>query len=178
MGAPRQLPCVRRLPSTAEEKEVVRLYQRALRQTQGSARLSLALHSSRRLHLAKQTAGSFFGGFRTPAPSACPSSHTAGIRNPAQNENPPLWRLCQLPPAADINPADRACLALAIGPQPRSRFLNQRVMENLTVYCGRFGEGTAAIEPNLHRTATIEWRPKPAVEQRHVPIEVDLSSRN
>jgi hypothetical protein len=52
-------------------------------------------------------------------------------------------------------------------------------MENLTVYRGRFGESNAAIEPNLHRTATIEWRPKPAaIEQRPVPIDVDLSSRN
>jgi soluble lytic murein transglycosylase len=64
-------------------------------------------------------------------------------------------------------------------PFAETRNYVQRVMENLTVYRGRFGESTAAIEPNLHRTATIEWRPKPAaVEQRPVPIEVDLSSRN
>jgi soluble lytic murein transglycosylase len=64
-------------------------------------------------------------------------------------------------------------------PFAETRNYVQRVMENLTVYRGRFGESTAAIEPNLHRTATIEWRPKPAaVEQRPVPIEVDLSNRN
>jgi hypothetical protein len=54
-----------------------------------------------------------------------------------------------------------------------------RVIENLEVYRGRFGESTAAFEPNLHRAATIDWRPKPApVDQRPVTIEVDLSSRN
>jgi soluble lytic murein transglycosylase len=63
-------------------------------------------------------------------------------------------------------------------PFAETRNYVQRVMENLTVYRGRFGEGTAAIEPNLHRTATIEWHPKPAVEQHPVPIGVDLSSRN
>ena len=56
-------------------------------------------------------------------------------------------------------------------PFAETRNYVQRVMENLTVYRGRFGESTAAIEPNLHRTATIEWRP-------NVPIEVDLSSCN
>jgi soluble lytic murein transglycosylase len=52
----------------------------------------------------------------------------------------------------------------------------ERVMENLEVYRARFGDSTMAIEPNVHRAATIEWHPKPAaVEQRPVPIEVDLS---
>ena len=64
-------------------------------------------------------------------------------------------------------------------PFAETRNYVQRVMENLEVYRGRFGESTAAFEPNLHRAATIEWRPKPTtVEQRPVPIEVDLSSRN
>ena len=38
----------------------------------------------------------------------------------------------------------------------------ERVMENLAVYRGRFGESTAAIEPNLHRAASIEWYSNPA----------------
>jgi hypothetical protein len=43
----------------------------------------------------------------------------------------------------------------------------------------RFGESTAAFEPNLHRAATIEWLPKSGtVEQRPVPSEADLSSPN
>jgi hypothetical protein len=40
-------------------------------------------HSPAR-HLAKQTAGSFFGGFRTPARVPAATSRRAGIRNPAQ----------------------------------------------------------------------------------------------
>jgi soluble lytic murein transglycosylase len=64
-------------------------------------------------------------------------------------------------------------------PFAETRNYVQRVMENLAVYRGRFGESTATFEPNLHRTATIEWRPNPAtVEQRSMPIEVDLSSHN
>jgi soluble lytic murein transglycosylase len=64
-------------------------------------------------------------------------------------------------------------------PFAETRNYVQRVMENLTVYRGRFGESTATLEPNLHRTATIEWRSKPtAVEQRSVPTEADLSTRN
>jgi soluble lytic murein transglycosylase len=64
-------------------------------------------------------------------------------------------------------------------PFAETRNYVQRVMENLEVYRGRFGESTAAFEPNLHRAATIEWRPTPTtVEQRPVPIEVDLSSRD
>jgi soluble lytic murein transglycosylase len=64
-------------------------------------------------------------------------------------------------------------------PFAETRNYVQRVMENLTVYRGRFGESTAAIEPNLHRAATIEWRPKPiTVEQRPVAVEVDLAGGN
>jgi soluble lytic murein transglycosylase len=64
-------------------------------------------------------------------------------------------------------------------PFAETRNYVQRVIENLEVYRGRFGESTAAFEPNLHRAATIDWRPKPApVDQRPVTIEVDLSSRN
>ena len=54
-------------------------------------------------HLAKQTAGSFFGGFRTLARMPAATSRIAGIRNPAQNENSPILGLCQLlPPPPDI----------------------------------------------------------------------------
>ena len=64
-------------------------------------------------------------------------------------------------------------------PFAETRNYVQRVMENLEVYRGRFGESTAAFEPNLHRAATIEWRPKQTtVEKRPVPIEVELSNRN
>ena len=64
-------------------------------------------------------------------------------------------------------------------PFAETRNYVQRVMENLEVYRGRFGESTAAFEPNLHRAATIEWRLNPnTVEQRPVSVEVDLSSRN
>jgi hypothetical protein len=31
-------------------------------------------------------------------------------------------------------------------------------MENLQVYCARFGAHTATIEPNLHRTANVGSR--------------------
>lgn len=64
-------------------------------------------------------------------------------------------------------------------PFAETRNYVQRVMENLAVYRGRFGESTAAFEPNLHRAATIEWRSNPnKIEQRPVSVEVDLSSRN
>jgi soluble lytic murein transglycosylase len=63
-------------------------------------------------------------------------------------------------------------------PFAETRNYVQRVMENLEVYRGRFGESTAAFEPNLHRAATIEWRQKPSTVERPVPVEVDLSSRN
>lgn len=64
-------------------------------------------------------------------------------------------------------------------PFAETRNYVQRVMENLEVYRARFGESTAAFEPNLHRAATIEWRSTPnTVEQRPVSVEVDLSGRN
>jgi hypothetical protein len=51
-------------------------------------------------------------------------------------------------------------------------------MENLAVYRGRFGDSTAAIEPNLHRAVSIECHSNPtAVEQRPAPIEADLSDQ-
>jgi soluble lytic murein transglycosylase len=64
-------------------------------------------------------------------------------------------------------------------PFAETRNYVQRVIENLEVYRGRFGESTAAFEPNLHRAATIEWLPKSGtVEQRPAPSEADLSSPN
>jgi soluble lytic murein transglycosylase len=64
-------------------------------------------------------------------------------------------------------------------PFAETRNYVQRVIENLQVYRGRFGESTAAFEPNLHRAAKIEWLPKSGtVEQRPVPGEADLSSPN
>jgi soluble lytic murein transglycosylase len=55
----------------------------------------------------------------------------------------------------------------------------ERVMENLAVYRGRFGDSTAVIEPNLHRAVSIEWHSNPtAVEHHPAPIEADLSSPN
>jgi soluble lytic murein transglycosylase len=47
-------------------------------------------------------------------------------------------------------------------PFAETRNYVQRVMENLEVYRGRFGESTAAFEPNLHRAAAIDLPPKPA----------------
>ena len=46
-------------------------------------------------------------------------------------------------------------------PLAETRNYVQRVMENLQVYRHRFGDISATIEPNLHRTATVEWRPEP-----------------
>jgi soluble lytic murein transglycosylase len=46
-------------------------------------------------------------------------------------------------------------------PFSETRNYVQRVMENLQVYRARFGASTATVEPNLHRTATIEPRAKP-----------------
>jgi hypothetical protein len=48
-------------------------------------------------------------------------------------------------------------------PFAETRNYVQRVMENLQVYRARFGASTATIEPNLHRTATIEPRAEPAL---------------
>jgi soluble lytic murein transglycosylase len=47
-------------------------------------------------------------------------------------------------------------------PFSETRNYVQRVMENLQVYRARFGASTATVEPNLHRTATIEPRFEPA----------------
>jgi soluble lytic murein transglycosylase len=64
-------------------------------------------------------------------------------------------------------------------PFAETRNYVQRVIENLGVYRGRFGESTAAFEPNLHRAAAIDWSAAPApVEQPPVTLEADLSSRN
>jgi soluble lytic murein transglycosylase len=45
-------------------------------------------------------------------------------------------------------------------PFAETRNYVQRVMENLQVYRARFGASTATLEPNLHRTATVEGRPR------------------
>jgi soluble lytic murein transglycosylase len=47
-------------------------------------------------------------------------------------------------------------------PFAETRNYVQRVVENLQVYRTRFGANTLTIEPNLHRTANIQLRPKPA----------------
>ena len=36
-------------------------------------------------------------------------------------------------------------------------------MENLQVYCARFGASTATVEPNLHRAASVGSRAGPVV---------------
>ena len=46
-------------------------------------------------------------------------------------------------------------LADTIHPVRRARNYVQRVMENLQVYCARFGARTATVEPNLHRAANL-----------------------
>src|SRR5882672_6144358 len=46
-------------------------------------------------------------------------------------------------------------------PFSETRNYVQRVMENVQVYRARFGASTATVEPNLHRTATIESRAGP-----------------
>ena len=40
-------------------------------------------------------------------------------------------------------------------PFAETRNYVQRVMENLQVYCARFGASTATVEPNLHRAAPV-----------------------
>jgi soluble lytic murein transglycosylase len=47
-------------------------------------------------------------------------------------------------------------------PISETRNYVQRVMENLQMYGARFGASVATVEPNLHRGANIERRPKPA----------------
>jgi soluble lytic murein transglycosylase len=60
-------------------------------------------------------------------------------------------------------------------PFSETRNYVQRVMENLQVYRARFGASTATLEPNLHRTATVELRAKSATdEQRSVPPRAEL----
>jgi hypothetical protein len=49
-------------------------------------------------------------------------------------------------------------------PFAETRNYVQRVMENLQVYCARFGARTATVEPNLHRAANVGSR----IEQRLV----------
>ncbi|MGP0089289.1 MAG: transglycosylase SLT domain-containing protein [Xanthobacteraceae bacterium] len=44
-------------------------------------------------------------------------------------------------------------------PFAETRNYVERVMENLQVYHARFGASAATLEPNLHRTATVEGRP-------------------
>jgi soluble lytic murein transglycosylase len=48
-------------------------------------------------------------------------------------------------------------------PIAETRNYVQRVLENLQVYRARFGAGTAMVEPNLHRAATIESRAEPVL---------------
>jgi soluble lytic murein transglycosylase len=46
-------------------------------------------------------------------------------------------------------------------PLSETRNYVQRVMENLQVYHDRFGDISATVEPNLHRSASIDWPPQP-----------------
>jgi hypothetical protein len=46
-------------------------------------------------------------------------------------------------------------------PFAETRNYVQRVMENLQVYCARFGASTATVEPNLHRAAPVGSRANP-----------------
>ncbi len=46
-------------------------------------------------------------------------------------------------------------------PIAETRNYVQRVLENLQVYRARFGASTAMVEPNLHRSATVESRAEP-----------------
>jgi soluble lytic murein transglycosylase len=52
-------------------------------------------------------------------------------------------------------------------PFSETRNYVQRVMENLQVYRARFGANVATLEPNLHRTATVD-------EHRSTPARVEL----
>jgi hypothetical protein len=47
-------------------------------------------------------------------------------------------------------------------------------MENLQVYRARFGASVATLEPNLHRTATVELSAKSVDKQRSTPAGVEL----
>ena len=46
-------------------------------------------------------------------------------------------------------------------PISETRNYVQRVMENLQMYGVRLGASVATVEPNLHRAASVERRPKP-----------------
>ena len=48
-------------------------------------------------------------------------------------------------------------------PFAETRNYVQRVMENLQVYCARFGASTATVEPNLHRAASVGSRAEPVL---------------
>jgi soluble lytic murein transglycosylase-like protein len=48
-------------------------------------------------------------------------------------------------------------------PFAETRNYVQRVMENLQVYCTRFGASTATVEPNLHRAARVGSRAEPVL---------------
>ena len=48
-------------------------------------------------------------------------------------------------------------------PFAETRNYVQRVMENLQVYCARFGASTASVEPNLHRAASAGSRAEPVL---------------
>jgi hypothetical protein len=48
-------------------------------------------------------------------------------------------------------------------PFAETRNYVQRVMENLQVYCARFGASTATVEPNLHRAAPVGSRANPVL---------------
>ena len=48
-------------------------------------------------------------------------------------------------------------------PFSETRNYVQRVMENLQVYCARFGASTATVEPNLHRAASVGSRANPVL---------------
>jgi soluble lytic murein transglycosylase len=48
-------------------------------------------------------------------------------------------------------------------PFAETRNYVQRVMENLQVYCARFGASTATVEPNLHRAAPVGSHANPVL---------------
>ena len=60
-------------------------------------------------------------------------------------------------------------------PFAETRNYVQRVMENLQVYCARFGARTATVEPNLHRAANVgsrtsrSWWKRPWVDRLQTP---------
>jgi soluble lytic murein transglycosylase len=59
-------------------------------------------------------------------------------------------------------------------PFSETRNYVQRVMENLQVYRQRFGENTATLEANLHRTAIVGQPSHPAAsEDRAVPVRAE-----